>query len=465
MPVNSFENYPMSWKPCILKNGNVPLHIEIAEKLEHDIRDGILQPNEKLPPQRELADYLDVNLSTIAKAFKLCASKGLIFGETGRGTYVSSDVLSNLPILDEPGLEHCINLGASHPSYGQNLYIVNTLKQILKKTNIVSNIFEYSGLVGRPGHRKSGAKWMSLFGINVDEDNIIITSGLQNGLAVTLVSLFEFGDKIATNPVTYSGFKNIANSLGIQLIPIPYNGYKMDLKSLRQVCSHDRIKGIYLMPDHHNPTAMYMENEERYEISDIIKKYGLICIEDGTYSFLNEYSRLPIKALVPDQTVYICSVSNSLSPGFRIAFVAAPPGYIKQMNQANSNINVMAPPLEEELVSQLINNGLAQKMVEEKREEMLRRNSLVEQYLSRYNILGSNYSQFRWLILPKKWSGSSFERVAKENGVQVFGNERFTVGKALVSPAVRLSISTPKNMDQLEKGISIISNILKSKRY
>ena len=84
MPVNSFENYPMTWKPNILKNGAVPLHIEIAEKLEHDIRDGVIQPNEKLPPQRELADYLDVNLSTIAKAFKLCAAKGLISGETGR---------------------------------------------------------------------------------------------------------------------------------------------------------------------------------------------------------------------------------------------------------------------------------------------------------------------------------------------------------------------------------------------
>jgi len=282
MPVNSFENYPMTWKPNILKNGTVPLHIEIAEKLEHDIRDGVIQPNEKLPPQRELADYLDVNLSTIAKAFKLCAAKGLISGETGRGTYVSSDVLSNLPMLDETGLEHCINLGASHPLYGQNRYVAGTLKLILKRTNMISNIFEYSGITSRKSHKQSGVLWLQRFGLQVEEDQILITCGLQNALAVTLASLFQYGDKIATNAVIYPGIKNIANSFGIQLIPIPYIDQQMDLRSLIQTCKNDTIKGIYLIPDHHNPTTTYMEQSERAAVAEIVRKNRLICIEDGT---------------------------------------------------------------------------------------------------------------------------------------------------------------------------------------
>ncbi len=460
MPVNSFENYPMTWKPCILKNGIVPLHVEIAEKLEHDIMDGILQPNEKLPPQRELADYLDVNLSTIAKAFKLCASKGLICGEIGRGTYIASDVLSNLPMLDETGLEHCINLGASHPSYGQNKYITNMLKQILKKTNIVSNIFEYSGIRSRPDHRKSGAAWIKKFGVSVSEDDVMVTCGLQNALAVTLISLFQFGDKIVTNAVIYPGIKNLANSLGIQLLPIPYEERRIDLQFLSHICKNDAIKGIYLIPDHHNPTTIYMEKDEREDIAEIIKKYNLICIEDGTYSFLNDTPHIPMKALLPDQTIYISSVSNSLSPGFRIAFVAMPSVFKKQMITANSDINVMPPPLESELVSQLIDSEIAQLMVEEKKKEMLLRNTIAERYLPIHRLYGNKYSQFRWLLLPKKWSGKKFEQTAKENGVQVFGSERFVVGKASVPPAARLAVSTPENLKQLETGISILANIL-----
>ncbi|WP_426751385.1 GntR family transcriptional regulator, partial [Pseudomonas aeruginosa] len=61
----------MSWKPDI-SNISTPLYIAIAHQLEQDIKDGKLVPGTKLPPQRELADFLDVNLSTITRAFKLC---------------------------------------------------------------------------------------------------------------------------------------------------------------------------------------------------------------------------------------------------------------------------------------------------------------------------------------------------------------------------------------------------------
>ena len=84
MPINSFENYPMSWKP-ILENGTQPLYLYLAAHLEKDIKDGILLPGTKLPPQRELADFLDINVSTITRAFKLCTQKGLLNGTIGRG--------------------------------------------------------------------------------------------------------------------------------------------------------------------------------------------------------------------------------------------------------------------------------------------------------------------------------------------------------------------------------------------
>lgn len=460
MPINSFDDYPMTWKPCILKCGTIPLHIEIAEKLEHDIRGGIIRPSTKLPPQRELADYLDVNLSTITKAFKLCAAKGLISGEVGRGTYVSADVLSNLPLLDETGLEHCINLGASHPIYSQNHYVGDTLRQLLKRTNSIDNIFEYSGIADRKTHRHAGAVWLQKFGVQATEDQILLTCGLQNALAVTLASLFQYGDKIATNEVIYPGIKNIANNLGIQLIPIPYVDQQLNLRSLEQICKHDSIRGIYLIPDHHNPTSLCMDQNERVSIAEVVRKYQLICIEDSTYSFLNERVNTPITALIPEQSVYIASVSNSLSPGFRIAFVYASAQYIEQMLIGNSNINVMAPPLEAEIVSTLILCGDADKIIEEKKSELRERNRIVDQYFRRYHIYGNDVAQFRWLILPSKWTSHKFEQAAKARGVQVFGSERFAVGKYAIRPAARLAISTPKNLELLERGTEILERLL-----
>lgn len=98
MPINSFDEYPMSWKPDI-SHISAPLYIAIAHQLEQDIKDGKLAPGTKLPPQRELADFLDVNLSTITRAFKLCGQKGLIYASIGNGTFVSTDAASNKMLL------------------------------------------------------------------------------------------------------------------------------------------------------------------------------------------------------------------------------------------------------------------------------------------------------------------------------------------------------------------------------
>ena len=93
MPINSFENYPMSWKPT-LTHTKKPLYLALAEQLEADIHRGLLLPGTKLPPQRELADFLDINVSTVTRACKICSNKGLLSSAVGSGTFVSYDVIS-----------------------------------------------------------------------------------------------------------------------------------------------------------------------------------------------------------------------------------------------------------------------------------------------------------------------------------------------------------------------------------
>jgi DNA-binding GntR family transcriptional regulator len=78
----------MSWRPEKPKLTQ-PLYLSLAKLLEEDIKNGSLAPHTKLPPQRELADYLDINLSTVTKAFKLCQLNGFLYAVIGRGTFVS----------------------------------------------------------------------------------------------------------------------------------------------------------------------------------------------------------------------------------------------------------------------------------------------------------------------------------------------------------------------------------------
>ena len=114
MPVNSFDNYPMSWKPD-RNNISGPKYIALAKQLERDIQSGKLKAGTKLPPQRELADFLDLNLSTISKVYKLCGQKGLLSASVGNGTYVSSDAAADPMLLCGKEDSQIIEMGAIVP--------------------------------------------------------------------------------------------------------------------------------------------------------------------------------------------------------------------------------------------------------------------------------------------------------------------------------------------------------------
>ena len=88
MPTNSFENFYLSWTPEKSKIKR-PFYLTLANALEADIVSGKLASGTKLPPQRELADYLDLNFTTVTQAYNLCRERKLIYGVTGKGTFVS----------------------------------------------------------------------------------------------------------------------------------------------------------------------------------------------------------------------------------------------------------------------------------------------------------------------------------------------------------------------------------------
>lgn len=271
MPVNSFENYPMNWKPDkeLLK---FPVYISLAELLEQDIMSGRLPANTQLPPQRELADFLDVNLSTITRAFKRCETKGLIYAVIGKGTFVSPNAA--LPVLNIPEDHPYIELGPIRPYYQFNTDVADAARRILQGT-YSDKLFEFELTSGNDRHRKIAATWLSEFQITTSADHIILASGTQNALAIALLSLFKAGDKIITDVYTYSNFISLANQLGIQLISAAADHEGMLPEDLEKQCKLMDIKGIYLMPSYHNPTSITMSSRRRQELSRVIKEQDI----------------------------------------------------------------------------------------------------------------------------------------------------------------------------------------------
>ena len=94
-----------------------PLYLQIVDAMAQDIASGKLAIGEKLPPQRQLAWHLDINLSTVTKAFRQAAKQQLISGEVGRGTYVlGQSAEAELFLLKQSAEQTVIDLSTHQPA-------------------------------------------------------------------------------------------------------------------------------------------------------------------------------------------------------------------------------------------------------------------------------------------------------------------------------------------------------------
>lgn len=456
MPVNSFTDYPMSWKPEKSKLSQ-PLYLSLAKLLEHDIKNGSLAPHTKLPPQRELADYLDINLSTVTKAFKLCQLNGFLYAVIGRGTFVSPNAGVSISIQDSKTNAALIEMGIIKPLDAMNQYTEDALKKVLAKSATTS-LLDYSAPFGSPYQKNAAQKWLGKFGLYPHGEDIFFTTGGQNAFAVVLVTLFHHGDKIATDHFTYSNFIELANMLNIKLVPIQADEKGMKPEDLEMQCRLQGIQGVYLVPTYSNPTGTLMDTPRKEALAKTIKKHHLILIEDDIYAFLSPEDYTPISAMCPQEGCFIASLSKAICPGLRVAILSVPHRLSALIARGIFNINVKTSSLNVETAAYMIQNDIAQEVITKKRTEALERNSIFEQYFPCEMPTPLSFS--RWLPLAPALYDLPMERLALEQGLRLFHSNRFLVGTPSKEQFLRIAISSANTKEELEYGLKKLKDLL-----
>lgn len=464
VPINSFDNFPMSWKPdkSLMKQ---PYFTSLADQLEHDIKNGSLAPGTKLPPQRELADYLDLNFTTITRAYNLCKKKGLIYGTTGRGTFVSPHVNESITITGADLSPSCIEMGMVSGFEQYNELVAQATKSVVEK-GYLNSLYEYSYPTGHPHQLAAAIRWLEQMGVHVDSNHIAIFSGAQNTLTVALISLFEPGDKIATDEYTYSNFVELAKLLNIQLVPISgdHNGMRADLLELQ--CKQKKINGIYLMPSCANPTTIKISLSRKRELAEVIRRHKLILIEDEIFACmitgLKKYETVPLFSLVPEQTLYISSTSKTLCSGIRIAYLAFAENFREKILHGLFNTNIKTSSLDAEIITELFLNGNAYAIVEKKRELAAKAGAIFERYFPECPSPGTPYCFYRWLPIPSTKPSFQVEKELEQAGIRVYHSDRFIVRNPTDKPFLRVSLSAAGSMSKLEKGLAILKEYLET---
>lgn len=435
----------------------------LADAIERDIASGVLRPGERMPTHRDMADELGLNVSTVTRGYKEAEKRGLISATVGRGTFVASDATTSTAMVSfEPAMPGMIELGLIEPMYDLDPDISEGFRRIARRKDPKS-FMRYSDPRGLPGHRRAGADWAGRYGLKADPADIIVCAGAQHALACTLSGLFRAGDRIATDGLTYPGLKTLAAMLGLRLIPIAMDEHGMIPESLDAACRRNDLKAVYLMPGIHNPTTATIPETRRNQIAKLAEWHDLLIIEDDAYDLTNPGGIPPVGENARDRSLYIAGMSKSLAAGLRVAFVAAPKRLLNPLAKAVLNTIWMTPPLNVELAAMWIEDGTADMVLEKKRMAAARRYMLACDVLEGFRFRGKQSGFFIWLDLPGAWTGLALEKAAHEQGINIFSAEKFVVGDTPTPKAARVSLTGPGSLDELKKGLTILTGILNNK--
>lgn len=272
----------------------------------------------------------------------------------------------------------------------------------------------------------------------VDPERLLVTSGGQHGLAITAFGLLSRGDAVATDTLTYPGFKSVAALQGLDLVPIDGVQGVMDPDDLDRHCRSQHIKAVYLMPTVHNPLGSVMDEATRVALIAVARKHDLLIIEDAAYAFLEPDPPPAFLALAPERTIYVGGFSKSIATGLRLGYVIAPPAHIDHLLEAIRATTWNAPALISGLVTGWIEDGTLRASEETRRQDGAERQQLCRTALADIPISGHRNAGFAWLPFDKAVRAEPIISRLREKGILVSGADPFATTTA-VPQALRLA--------------------------
>ncbi|TQV82594.1 PLP-dependent aminotransferase family protein [Exilibacterium tricleocarpae] len=188
------------------------------------------------------------------------------------------------------------------------------------------DIFQYSSSEGFLELRGLIAEHYRRRGLAVAVENILITSGSQQGLDLLGKTLLNDGDGLVIEEPGYLGAIQAFSIYKARFIPVPVTERGMDTDRLGSVLRADRPKLMYTVPNFQNPSGITYPDANRRDIADILNGTATLLIEDDPYGDLRFCGRActSFKTLAPDNTVLLGSFSKVVVPGFRLGWIVAP---------------------------------------------------------------------------------------------------------------------------------------------
>lgn len=305
-----------------------------------------------------------------------------------------------------------------------------------------------------------------------DVDDLIITSGAQQGNELTCKVLLNRGDTLICEAPSFIGSLNAFKSYGVNLVGIPMEADGMDLAALETALqTQPSCKLIYVIPNFQNPTGQTMSLEKRKGLYALACKYNVLILEDNPYGDLRFAGEAvpSIKSLdTENRVVYTGTFSKILAPGFRVGYVSGPAAILqkiivcKQVSDVHSNI--WAQVICERFLKTVDMDAYLTNLQAIYRKKCNLMLDGIEQHFSKkVAYTKPEGGLFIWCTLPSDCDMPAFcKKAVQDYKIAVVPGNAFLTKETDPTTSFRLNFSTPTD-EQIVKGIEILGTMTKDR--
>lgn len=334
---------------------------------------------------------------------------------------------------------------------------------------------QYGSTDGYLPLRELIARHSARYGITVNVDNILPTSGSQQALDLLGRIFINPGDHILVESPTYVGALQAWRTYGAEFIPVPFDEDGMITDEL-EARLRAGPKFIYVLPNFQNPTGVTLSYERRLKLIELAERYGVPIVEDDPYGQLRyEGENLPALEVLDSQTrlqgssysgnvIYLSTFSKTLAPGIRIAWVVAPPEIINKLSLAKQGADLHTSTFNQIVTYEVAKGGFLDEHVKLIRKTYKERLNVMIDTLEEHMPEGIKWTKpkgglFLWLTTPECLDCQDFfEDAVKEKVAFVPGTSFFAEGGGHNTMRLNFSNATP---EKINEGISRLARVIK----
>jgi DNA-binding transcriptional MocR family regulator len=428
--------------------GKGPLQQKLARALMQAIRRGIVNPGVRLPSERTLARVLRLSRTTIVAAYDALRESGWLESRTGSGTWVSAKSntvaasrsatqagsLADSPLLAL--MTHRDDADIIDFAMGSPLPLRDLPLDLFKIPEdehraMVRDRLTYP--LGIPALREAVADYYCKRGLPTVSEQILVTNGAQQGLALAAALFVQRGDAVLVEDPMFFGVLDILRVAGARISSLPVGPEGVVPAVLRDRITATAARLVYLTPTFQNPTGSVMPRAARKEVCRIASGLGVSVVDDEVLSelVLDGAQPLPIAAHGADAPVIaVGSLSKLVWIGLRVGWVRASEPLIERLARLKSAMDMGSPLLTQAIAVRLL--GAVEQARRLRRAELRPKRdalaAMLREHLPDWRFRVPAGGAFLWVNLPSR-DAREFAQVALRHGVVLVAGPIMSAGE------------------------------------